>query len=139
MHSYLHRLEKRIEEGCVAPLHRWARFLISLTLISAPLGRATAQSETERPTVACFEVTLTQAKPSLTDAILLNRCNGETWLLVRTHKTDQLPQTSGFVYRWRPIAIDRVKEAIQPPPGPVPAIPEPTAKCFIFDGRQFCE
>jgi hypothetical protein len=124
----------------VSPLHLLARFLISLTLISVPLGRAIAQSEAERPTVACFEVTLRQAKPSLTDAILLNRCNGETWLLVRTHKTDQLLQTtSGFVYRWRPIAIDRVEKAIQLPPRPVPSIPKETAKCFVFDGRQFCE
>ena len=120
-------------------LHRWARFLISLTLISVPLGRAIAQSETERPAVACFEVTLAQTKPSLTGVMLLNRCSGETWLLVRTHKTDQLPQTSGFVYRWRPIAIDRVEKATELPPHPVPAIRLPTAKCFIFDGRQFCE
>ena len=121
-------------------LHRWPRFLISLTLISVPLDRTIAQAETERLAVACFEVTRTQTKPSLTDVMLLNRCSGETWLLVRTHKTDQFLQTSsGFVYRWRPIAIDRVKEAIQLPPRPVPAMPKPTAKCFIFDGRQFCE
>ena len=120
-------------------LHRWPRFLISLTLISVPLDRAIAQSETERPAVACFEVTLAQTKPSLTDVMLLNRCSGETWLLVRTHKTDQLPQTSGFVYRWRPIAIDRVEKATELPPRPIPAMPQPTAKCFVFDGRQFCE
>ena len=47
-------------------LHPWARFLISFTLISVPLARAIAQSETERPAVACFEVTLAQTKPSLT-------------------------------------------------------------------------
>ena len=120
-------------------LHRWARFLISFTLISAPLDRTIAQSETERLAVACFEVTLAQTKPSLTDVMLLNRCSGETWLLVRTHKTDQLPQTSGFVYRWRPIAIDRAEEGNQVPPRPVPEIPKASAKCFIFDGRQFCE
>jgi hypothetical protein len=124
----------------VALLHRWAGLLISLTLVSVPLGRAVAQSEPERLAVACFEVTLTQTKPSLTDAILLNRCSGETWLLVRTHKTDHLPQTiSGFAYRWRPIAIDRVEKAIELPPRPIPAIPQSTAKCFVFDGRQFCE
>ena len=72
-------------------LHRWARFLISFTLICVPLDRTIAQSETERPAVACFAVTLAQTKPSLTDVMLLNRCSGETWLLVRTHKTDQLP------------------------------------------------
>ena len=120
-------------------LHPWARFLISFTLISVPLARAIAQSETERPAVACFEVTLAQTKPSLTDVMLLNRCSGETWLLVRTHKTDQLPQTSGFVYRWRPIAIDRVEKATERPPHSIPSIPQPTAKCFVFDGRQFCE
>ena len=119
-------------------LHRWARFLISFTLISVPLDRTIAQAETERLAVACFEVTLAQTKPSLTGAMLLNRCSGETWLLVRTHKTNQFPQTTSG-YRWQPIAIDRVKEAIEPPPGPVPAIPKQTAKCFIFDGRQFCE
>ena len=121
-------------------LHRWPRFLISLTLISVPLDRTIAQSETERPAVACFEVTLAQTKPSLTDVMLLNRCSGETWLLVRTHKTDQLPQTtSGFAYRWRPIAIDRVEKANELPPRPIPATPQPTARCFVFDGRQFCE
>lgn len=121
-------------------LHRWARFLISLTLISVPLGRAIAQSETERPAVACFEVTLAQTKPSLTGVMLLNRCSGETWLLVRTHNTDQLsPTTSGFVYRWRPIAIDREEKANELPPRPILATPQLTAKCFVFDGRQFCE
>ena len=120
-------------------LHRWARFLISFTLVSVPLGRAIAQSETERPGVACFEVTTAQTKPSLTHVVLFNRCSGETWLLVRTHKTDQLPQTSGFVYRWRPIAIDRVEKAAELPPHPIPPIRQPTAKCFVFDGRQFCE
>ena len=120
-------------------LHRWARFLISSTLISVPLDRTIAQSETERPAVACFEVTLAQTKPSLTGVMLLNRCSGETWLLVRTHKTDQLPQTSGFVYRWRPIAIDRVEKATELPPHPMPPMRQPTAKCFVFDGRQFCE
>jgi hypothetical protein len=75
---------------------------------------------------------VTQAKPSLADAILLNRCSGETWLLVRTHKADH-------VYRWRPIAIDRAEIAVPLSPPPVPTIAKPTAKCFVFDGRQFCE
>jgi len=123
----------------VTSLHRWPRFLISLTLISVPLDCTIAQSETERPAVACFEVTLAQTKPALADVLLLNRCSGETWLLVRTHKTDQLPQTSGFVYRWRPIAIDRVEKATELPSHPIPPIRQPTAKCFVFDGRQFCE
>jgi hypothetical protein len=120
-------------------LHRWVGLLIGLTLITAPLGRAMAQSESGRP-MACFEVTVTQARLSLTDVILLNRCSGETWLLVRAHKTDHLaPTTGSFVYRWRPIAIDRVEKATELPPHPIPAIGQPTAKCFVFDGRQFCE
>jgi hypothetical protein len=123
----------------VTTFHRSASFLIGLMLIGVPLGPAIAQSQTERPMGACFDVTPAQVKPSLTGVILLNRCNGGTWLLVRTHETDQHLQTSGFVYRWRPIAIDRAEEAIQLPPGPVPEIPKARAKCFVFDGRQFCE
>jgi hypothetical protein len=123
----------------VALLHHWVGLLIGLTLITAPLGRAIAESEVGRP-MACFEVTVTQARPSLTDAILLNRCSGETWLLVRTHKTDHLaPTTGGFVYRWRPIAIDWAEKAVPLSPQPLPTIAKPTAKCFVFDGRQFCE
>jgi hypothetical protein len=123
----------------VATFYRAASLLIGLMLIGVPLNRASAQTLTERPTGACFDITPAQARPSLTGVILLNRCNGETWLLVRTHETTQRLQTSGFVYRWRPIAIDGVDEANQLQPRPVSEIPKARAKCFVFDGRQFCE
>jgi hypothetical protein len=123
----------------VATFYRAASLLVGLMLIGITVGGASAQSRTERPTGACFDITPAQARPSLTCVILLNRCNGEAWLLVRTHETTQRLQTSGFLYRWRPIAIDRAEEGNQVPPRPVPEIPNASAKCFIFDGRQFCE
>jgi len=123
----------------MAPLHRSLGVLIGVALIGAPSDRAMAQSQPERPGGACFDVVPAQAKSSSTAAILVNRCSGETWVLVRTQETDQRVQTGGFGYRWRPIAIDRAEAAVQPQRRPVTEPPKARAKCFVFDGRQFCE
>jgi hypothetical protein len=122
----------------VTTSHRSVGLLISLALIGGTVDHALGQSQPESPTGACFDVIPAQAKSFPTAAILVNRCNGQTWLLVRT-QTDQRLQTGGFAYRWRPITIERAEAAVQPARRPVPETPKARAKCFVFDGRQFCE
>jgi hypothetical protein len=63
-------------------------------------------------------------------------------IVVSTMKTLTAAETGSVVYRWRPIALDRMETAAQFPSQPtsdVPQIPMASGKCFRFDGRQFCE
>ena len=110
---------------------RSAAFLVAVTLIGLVPGRAGAQAQD-----GCFEVVAAQG--NLAGSILLNRCSGETWLLVKTNATEN----GSSAYRWRPIAVEETGSAPAPTQAqvPVPPLPKMTGgKCFTFDGRQFCD
>jgi hypothetical protein len=75
--------------------------------------------------------------------MLLNRCTGESWLLMphRERRTERLG------YHWVPLAMlrpDEAVSAVQPPPAPprhrvrVRQTP-PDRNCFSFNRRRFCE
>jgi hypothetical protein len=84
---------------------------------------------------ACFEVFTGSSKTRFAGAILLNRCSGQTWILVRSYQPAPKGRAGQPVYRWNAIASD---VAI-----PKPSTDAPVAaagdKCFIFQGRRFCE
>jgi hypothetical protein len=126
----------------VASLQRSTAFLIALAL-AVPAGQAAAQSP--QPAVqagACFEVVPAQARPYPTGPILLNRCSGQTWLLVRSYHDGQDGGVGSLAYRWRPIATDDREAVLAPARSerPAPRIPKAgRGKCFVFDGRTFCE
>ena len=126
----------RIEEGFV--FDRAAGIVMALTLIGLTGGQARAQAAPEAAVATCFEVVRPQGRLRLTGPILLNRCSGESWVLVRTYAGDDR-----LVYRWRPIAIERREAAFRPrsrPATEAPQVSRPSgSKCFIFDGRKFCE
>jgi hypothetical protein len=123
-------------------LDRSVGFLIALILIGHPASRTAAQPWSEPVANACFEVILPQARVYLRSIMLLNRCSGESWLLVRTQENDQRLHAGRSIYRWRSIAIDKLEPAVQrlrwsKIQGPDNLNVE--GKCFGFDGRLFCE
>jgi hypothetical protein len=85
----------------------------------------------------CVEVIPAQAGAA--PAILLDRCSGQTWQLVRSYAGRH-----GTRYAWHPLlrqegaAATPQKSAVA-----VPARPKAPAasnsKCFSFNGRTFCE
>jgi hypothetical protein len=112
-----------------AVFERSAAFLVAVTLIGLVPERAGAQLQD-----GCFEVVAAQG--NLAGTILLNRCSGETWLLVKTNATEN----GSPVYRWRPVAVEETESAPAPAQAQAPPVPKTTrGKCFTFDGRQFCE
>ena len=66
----------------------------------------------------------------------LNRCSGQTWILVRTYRPAAKGNPGQYVYQWSALASE----------GPEARLREPTQapaaggdKCFVFQGRRFCE
>jgi hypothetical protein len=71
--------------------------------------------------------------------IVFGMCGSAAYIVKRFFPAVLLP---GLLHCARPDTapqIDRAEEAIQLPSRPVPANPNARAKCFVFDGRQFCE
>jgi hypothetical protein len=122
----------------------FAGCLLAVALAGAPTLRALAQApEAIQPNGLCFEVVATYiGTPD--GAILLNRCGGQTWILVRTHQPIGKKGDCGQVaYRWSPITTADTQVAITPPAPPRIRAPKPAGqtsdKCFTFQGRRFCE
>jgi hypothetical protein len=106
-----------------------ARHMIAGALITLSPGGALAQVSTSQP--GCVEIVALRSDAHPAGAILLNRCSGQTWMLVRYQSTVR----GSPVYRWSAIASD----SNEPRP-PLPAAPAASAdKCFTFQGRRFCE
>ncbi len=69
---------------------------------------------------ACWQIVSGVEKVAPNGAILLNRCNGATWVLARTTTSAATAKTlEEYTYRWYPISLEN-KEAILtnivPPP-----------------------
>jgi hypothetical protein len=92
--------------------------VLALAVSIDSAARAEAQAS-----MTCFEVVPAQA--GVQPAILIDRCSGRTWQLVR--------RAHAGGYRWRALSRD----GGHPAPAAAPATGE--AKCFTFEGRKFCE
>lgn len=82
-----------------------------------------AKSETRTP---CFELVMMQNSIAY-GPILVNRCTGATWMLVR----ESLPRAKGnseepFTYRWHPLATEENEAILGYPALKLPR-PPPTA------------
>jgi hypothetical protein len=112
---------------------RPARYPIAMALIGLWTGGACAQETAARG--ACFDVVTGPAETRPAGAILLNRCSGQSWILVRAYQAPTKGNPAQFVYRWSALASEFAE------PRPRPAEPAAAAgdKCFVFQGRRFCE
>lgn len=110
--------------------------LIAAALLALP-GAAAAQT----PSAPCFE--LIPARPRIEPPLpmLVDKCSGRTWLLMRAGRGS---------YRWATIDMDSdtPKATDRPPTDDQPAsnADNPPAekngdgkKCFTFNNRKFCE
>jgi hypothetical protein len=104
-----------------------------LALFAPACCPATGALAQEQPG-ACFDVIANANDSGPAGAILLNRCNGQTWLLVRTYQPAGKGAPPQFVYRWSalPADIGESRQTTAPPAAR-------NDKCFAFQGRQFCE
>jgi len=100
-------------------------------------GSAAAQ---DAPKGACFDIIAGNTDTQLAGTILLNRCSGQTWILVR----NQRRTADGSRYQWSLLANAPREEP--PPTAKVPTAKSPPAKsattsgkCFTFQQRRFCE
>ena len=106
-----------------------------LTMVAAPASLP-AQTAPPPPGANCVEVV--PAQPGAAPAILLDRCSGQTWQLLRSSGGRY-----GARYAWYP--LNRQEGASAPPrttsAAAVPAAVRAPAnsKCFSFNGRTFCE
>jgi hypothetical protein len=127
--------------------HRWQSVLLAAASLAAfaAVPAFAQSSEPATPSGACFEV-VRSSTGETGGAILVNRCNGKTWILIASKDGDSDRAT----YRWVPI------QTAEAEPAPSPAPPRPTArrhaaarvrtavtprndKCFTFNGHSYCE
>jgi hypothetical protein len=128
----------------------WAAILAT-TLDCSAFGQASRSDASSR---ICF--TVVTAHGQAEGAILLNRCSGQSWILIRDHQSLGTENGSGQLeYRWSPIATPDTQVAVNPSTSPKHVYLDPpfkrpkarvlrpisqnNAKCFTFQGRQFCE
>jgi hypothetical protein len=72
------------------------------------LTTAVEAAPTAPPSGACFEVVANGPDALPNGPILVNRCTGATWLLVRTPLADQKGAATGsFTYVWEPLSVGR--------------------------------
>jgi hypothetical protein len=58
----------------------------------------------EQP-IVCFEIIAMPTNPVVSGPMLVNRCSGETWVLVRQPVETNGKETGSFVYMWSPISL----------------------------------
>lgn len=105
--------------------HGWVAAALLLVSLGLP-QTARAQGQ------ACFEVI--PARPNIDPpaAMMVDKCSGRSWVLVRNGKS----------YRWSLIAteMEKPKTADRAPVEGAAAAPDSgSSKCFTFNGRKFCE
>ena len=122
------------------PDRRKWMFAVTVAAAAACSGTAHGQAAplpAEATGTGCVEVIPAQAGAA--PAILLDRCSGQTWQLVRSYAGRH-----GTRYAWHPLLRqDGVAATPQKAAVAVPARPKAPAasnsKCFSFNGRTFCE
>ena len=91
------------------------------------IGMATFLVSTGAPAYAqasCFEVIAAQA--GVQPAIMIDKCSGRTWQLVRGRGG------APGAYRWTALPREEGAPAVS-------AAAADKGKCFTFEGRKFCE
>jgi hypothetical protein len=99
--------------------------VIVFAVLSAVIAYPVMSSaQTPPQSDACFDVVEPGQRSELSISMLVNRCTGATWLLVRHQSIDDKGRSIGqFTYTWHPIQV-----ALDPPQfinSPTPGIPYP--------------
>jgi hypothetical protein len=77
--------------------------VLAATLVGSLTCGARAQTpEVAESRGACYKVVAARSEPQPEGAILLNRCSGQTWILIRPH--GKATGDARSTYLWRPIA-----------------------------------
>ena len=124
--------------GLTFGMQRIRVFAAGAAAVALSLGAgdpAQAQTAPPPPGASCVEVV--PAVSGAAPAIMLDKCSGQTWQLLRSSGGRY-----GARYAWYPLT--RQDAAVARPPrvsSTVAAPPRaaPGAKCFSFNGRTFCE
>ena len=109
-------------------LGRAMRYVILAGALAAPIN-VFAQGEATMPLVKpdatqpCYELVPMPTKEQPYGPLLLNRCTGATWLLVRSGLPDVAGKaTNSFVFRWAPLGASSGESVLSFGPGPSPSI-----------------
>jgi len=121
-------------------LLRSAGAVFAASLIAVAFGSAASAQTPDTPNGPCFDI-VRPPSGDLAGAILLNRCNGKTWILVTSRRNDRT------TYRWSPVATGEAAVSAAPEARARPARPRvryvrlnpKSDKCFTFQARTFCE
>jgi hypothetical protein len=93
--------------------------IMGLIILTAAVQAATPAPKTQAPlpaspAPACFDVVPNEGQGAPADAILVNRCTGETWILVRAPVPDANGEDSAdFTYTWLPLSTGQDKPVLQ--------------------------
>lgn len=112
-------------------LLRMMRAVLAAAALLLP-GAAIAQTASS----PCFELIPARARIEPLAPLLVDKCSGRTWLLVRSGRGD---------YRWAAINTENEKPKATDRPatdtGPADKADKDgsAGKCFTFNNRRFCE
>jgi len=115
-----------------------APLLLALPVAGLLGNAAVARAADSARDAACFEVIRPHPQTHPRVPLLLDRCTGATWLLVRGESRGPLG------YRWAPLDAPPTVQTTKSDIGNVvPKVGEtqapPTANCFVFAGRRYCQ
>src|SRR5262249_10646624 len=102
--------------------YTFVRFAVAAALASLVCEPAAAQSPTQG---ACFDIIRGSADGQAAGAFLLNRCNGQTWILMRSQRGGA-NRGRTVTYRWTRVPSEPTPEERSPAPvgaAPVGAAP----------------
>lgn len=113
-------------------------WMIAGLVLSTLLGphASVAQSVAVAPEVGCYAL-IPAERVVHGGAILLNKCNGDTHVLVRVYGRSKAREQRRVVvaYEWVRVRMraDHVVESRKS------VAKRGSKNCFVFDGREFCE
>jgi hypothetical protein len=94
---------------------------------------AMAQSAPPPGGGACYEMLAAEANTLPGRPLLINKCTGQTFVLMRVPPKGK--PAGGSAYRWQPIAVGDDSAEAKPKPATAATAGH---KCFSLDGRKFC-
>ncbi len=86
--------------------------LIAMTVATQAATPAPAKMPPPSPMAGpCFDVVPNAGAGAPADAILVNRCSGETWVLVRAPVSDEAGDS--YTYIWEPLSTGHEQPMLQ--------------------------